>query len=593
MFLFIAQAVPYNDEYNTLKALIATAQTTYNSAIAGEALGNYPPEAKTALATAIAAAQTALNAATNTNLQALVEAATALQAALDLFAAQKIVWEPEADMMYYIGNRDNANYLSIDTANVSVAKGFEIDAIALTNQIWQFIPVDGKKGFYHIVNGTKAIGASGGTSIFVQDYDAATASQIEVIWNNTTSSIDYFLLTTTNTYPNIHIDSNGNVSSDRYTYNNYQLKLVVAGALRSEIYFAMQLLQSATIGNGLTEYPQNAADALQAVIEASLTIAQDADAENDAAQVQALKDAEEVFRAAQNGYGLNLSALEAALAIAAELKDNTTDIGSEAGKCPQSVIDALLAAVATAQDATGMENVQTAVDTKVAALNAAIATFKADLKASTGLTALLAEANALHDAAVEGTQSGQYQEGAKAAFKAAIDAAQAVFDAEPVVQADIAAAYNALLNAQDVFEGQVVAALYTADLEDAIAEAVAFLADKDESEFTALRALLAEAQALLAAPTTQDDIDALTDDLYAALAETGIEQLFATGVKVFAADGALHISGLTAQAQVKIFNVLGQKILSTKVTGSDFVQPLEKGLYIVTVNSINLKVSVR
>jgi hypothetical protein len=577
-----------------LESLIATVESALASAVVGTAYGNYPQAAKDSLQSALNLAQDVLAAASGLTQLQINEATDALQASLTWFGNQKIVWRPAEEMAYYIGNRDNANYLSIDTLSASVATGYKMDSIPLINQLWFFEPVLNKAGFYHIVSDKHAIGNSGGTSIFVEEYDPATAKEIEVRYQATANGIEYFLLVTTNTYPNIQIGSDGNVSSDRYTYNNYQIKLVAAGALRTEIYKAQILLNSVTIGNGLTEYPQSAANTLQAVIDASLVIAQDGNDENDAAQVQPLKEAEAAFLAAQYGYGLDLSALEAALAEAAELEDNTTEIGSEAGKCPQNVIDALLAAVATAKNAEGMQNVQAAIDSKVTELNTAIAIFKTALKASTGLTALLAEADAQHDAAVEGVLPGQYQAGAKAAFKEAIDAAQVVFDAEPVVQANLIAAYNALLNAQDVFAGKINAPLYTADLEDAIAEAEAFLTGKDESKYTELRALLAQAKALLAAPTTQEAIDALTDALYDALetAQTGIEQLF-TDVKVFASNGALHISGLTVPAQVRIFNTLGQRILSAKVTGSDFVQPIAKGLYIVTVNSIHVKVFVK
>jgi hypothetical protein len=50
---------------------------------------------------------------------------------------------------------------------------------------------------------------------------------------------------------------------------------------------------------------------------------------------------------------------------------------------------------------------------------------------------------------------------------------------------------------------------------------------------------------------------------------------------------------LTDQAQVGIFNTLGQGIVSTKATGSDYVQTLAKGLYVVKVNSIAVKVFIR
>ena len=74
---------------------------------------------------------------------------------------------------------------------------------------------------------------------------------------------------------------------------------------------------------------------------------------------------------------------------------------------------------------------------------------------------------------------------------------------------------------------------------------------------------------------------------------TGIGQLRTMDAQVFAANGELHISGLTDQAQVEIFNAVGQMVLNTKTAGTNFVRPLEKGLYIVTVNAIHFKIYVR
>jgi len=211
------------------------------------------------------------------------------------------------------------------------------------------------------------------------------------------------------------------------------------------------------------------------------------------------------------------------------------------------------------------------------------------------LTTLISESQAQHDAAVEGTSVGQYADGSKAIFQAAIDSVKVIFNAEPVVQADLIAAYYYLTAAQDDFNAAKIAALYTADLEAAIAAAEEFLADKSADEYTALRNELAAAKALLTTATTQEEIDTETEDLAAALADAqvGIKQLLAAGVKVYAINGALHISGLSDQAQVGIFNTLGQRIVSAKATGSDYVRPLKKGVYVVKVNSIAVKVFIR
>ncbi|MDR0542375.1 MAG: FIVAR domain-containing protein [Dysgonamonadaceae bacterium] len=580
---------------STLSTLIANVQSTLSSATIGTAYGQYPQTAKESLTTALTDAQTALDNS-ETMTQAEINAAVNdLQNALTWFNNQKVVWRPQTGMAYFIGNRDNANYLSIDTLNAGVAKGYKLDSIPFVNQLWFFMPVENKAGFYHIINGKYSVGNSGGTSIFVEEYDAATAKQIEVKYQAAANGIEYFLLTTTNTYPNIQIGSEGNVSSDRYTYNNYQLKLVAAGALRTEVLYAVQLRDSASVGNGIGQYPQASYDAFVEVINTSIETATGESRENDEAQLQALKDAENTFRASQNGYGLDLAALLAAVEVANDLLETTTVVGSSAGQCPQTTVDALTAAIVQSQDATGGIT-QAIIDQKVTDLNQAIDGFKTALKASTGLTNLLTACLEQYNEAVEGTNPGQYAAGSKAIFMAAIDAAQAVLDAEPVIQSALIAAYNSLNAARDVFNAAIVANLWIEDLQAVIAEVEAFLANKPAGEYANLRAKLAEAQALLANPaTTQEQIDAMTDELYEALeaAETGIGQLLAMGVQVFAANGALHISGLTGHAQLGIYNTLGQRILSAKVTGSEFIRPLEKGLYIVTVNSAHVKIIIR
>ncbi|MDR1122173.1 MAG: FIVAR domain-containing protein, partial [Dysgonamonadaceae bacterium] len=460
-----------------LSTLITEVQSVLSSATVGTAYGNYPQAAMDDLTTALTQAQSVVeNAASMTQAQ-INAAVTNLQNSLTWFNNQKIVWLPEAGMAYFIGNRDNANYLSIDTLEAGVAKGYKLDSIPFVNQLWFFMPVENKAGFYHIVNGKNSVGNSGGTAIFVEEYDAATAKEIEVQYANTTSGTDYFWLVTTNTYPRIHIDSNGNISSDRYSNNNYQLKLVAAGALRTEIFYAVQLRDSASVGNGIGQYTQDSYDVFVGVINTSIETATDEDSENDEAQLQVLRDAENVFRTSQNGYGLNLAALLAAVETANDLLETTTIVGSNAGQCPQTVVDALAAAIAQSQDATGGIT-QPIIDQKVTALNQAIAGFKTALKASTGLTDLLTASLAQHNDAVEGTNPGQYAAGSKAIFKTAIDAAQAIFDHEPVVQSALIAAYDALNDARDDFNAARVSNLDTDDLAAVIAEVEAFLADK-------------------------------------------------------------------------------------------------------------------
>ncbi len=74
----------------------------------------------------------------------------------------------------------------------------------------------------------------------------------------------------------------------------------------------------------------------------------------------------------------------------------------------------------------------------------------------TELDAKIAEAQALHDAAVEGTNPGEYLPGAKADLQTAIDLAQAVRDKDCVTQTELDNAVVALNEAIVEFEDQKV-----------------------------------------------------------------------------------------------------------------------------------------
>lgn len=75
----------------------------------------------------------------------------------------------------------------------------------------------------------------------------------------------------------------------------------------------------------------------------------------------------------------------------------------------------------------------------------------------TGLIADIASAQEIHDDAVEGTDPGEYAVGSKATFQTAIDAAQAVVDAETATPAQLLTANSTLRTAIDTFESGIVA----------------------------------------------------------------------------------------------------------------------------------------
>ncbi|MDR0811186.1 MAG: T9SS type A sorting domain-containing protein, partial [Paludibacter sp.] len=97
---------------------------------------------------------------------------------------------------------------------------------------------------------------------------------------------------------------------------------------------------------------------------------------------------------------------------------------------------------------------------------------------------------------------------------------------------------------------------------------------------------------------TQDEIDAITDALAIALEDAqnpnGIDNVNLDGILVYSANGKLKIAGLQAGMSIKVYNALGQIVLSKTVSGNNFEQPLQKGLYVVRVNSaINKKLFVK
>ncbi|MBB3108198.1 regulation of enolase protein 1 (concanavalin A-like superfamily) [Paenibacillus phyllosphaerae] len=73
----------------------------------------------------------------------------------------------------------------------------------------------------------------------------------------------------------------------------------------------------------------------------------------------------------------------------------------------------------------------------------------------TALTAAIAEAQALHDAASEGSQPGEYPAGAKATLQAAINSAISVRDNAGATAEQVAAAITALAQAVDTFRDSV------------------------------------------------------------------------------------------------------------------------------------------
>ncbi len=137
-----------------LENLIASAKETVANAVVGDKTWNYPQAAVDALNAAIAAAETALPGLTE---QAKVAETTAtLQAAIDAFAAEKILprFEPKAGEKYRFSvNKYSTKYMTADAESGALIDASDYEA-GKAAQHWEFVAVEGG---YKVVNNGKAL----------------------------------------------------------------------------------------------------------------------------------------------------------------------------------------------------------------------------------------------------------------------------------------------------------------------------------------------------------------------------------------------------------------------------------------------------
>ena len=233
---------------------------------------------------------------------------------------------------------------------------------------------------------------------------------------------------------------------------------------------------------------------------------------------------------------LNRTPLYTAIADAQEFLDAAV-IGDADGNYPQSAATALTAAIAKGQsvvdDAT-LEH-QTQIDAAVIELNAALETFKNSVISlapvdKSALEAKIQTANNYYQTAQEGNEEGKYLAGSKATLKAAIDEATAVFNSESAKQADVNSATAALSDAIEVFLNSkyIPGVVNKNALKNAITEANTLYGSAVEgtkkgnypvgSKSTLYSAIIAAQVVSGSSTATQDDVDAETATLQAAIA---------------------------------------------------------------------------
>ena len=233
---------------------------------------------------------------------------------------------------------------------------------------------------------------------------------------------------------------------------------------------------------------------------------------------------------------LNRTPLYTAIAEAQEFLDAAV-IGDADGNYPQSAATALTTAIAKGQsvvdDAT-LEH-QTQIDAAVIELNAALETFKNSVISlapvdKSALEAKIQTANNYYQTAQEGNEEGKYLAGSKATLKAAIDEATAVFNSESAKQADVNSATTALSDAIEVFLNSkyIPGVVNKNALKNAITEANTLYGSAVEgtkkgnypvgSKSTLYSAIIAAQVVSGSSTATQDDVDAETATLQAAIA---------------------------------------------------------------------------
>ncbi len=219
------------------------------------------------------------------------------------------------------------------------------------------------------------------------------------------------------------------------------------------------------------------------------------------------------------------TALEAALTEANAFAELTADsIGTTDKLYPQEARDAFEAVITAAQDVLDNSKSQIAVNETAELLSNALATYKAAkiIVDRSALETKLAEAQAIHDEAVEGEFNGQYPAGSKAELKVALDAAMEMFEKEDVIQTNIDESTTALNTAITDFKLKVIVINFE-DLDAVIVVAEAYTDDMNLGETDLVEALktynavIAKANALDRTQVKQEDVAAMVEELNAAM----------------------------------------------------------------------------
>lgn len=225
-------------------------------------------------------------------------------------------------------------------------------------------------------------------------------------------------------------------------------------SLKDAITEAQTLHDNAVEGAEPGQYPVGSKAILQAAIQAAIAVRDDADATLE--QVEDAEDAlyEAIHTFEESSYQVLRTALSKEITAAQALHDKATE-GTGGGQYPIGSKAILLAAINTAKIVqNNVEAMPSQITNAITALKNAEAAFAAgQVKVDkAALQTALQKAQQLHDNATEGTSPGQYATGSKAILQAAIEAAQAVYDAPLATQNQLNQAETTLNTAIADFE---------------------------------------------------------------------------------------------------------------------------------------------
>lgn len=246
------------------------------------------------------------------------------------------------------------------------------------------------------------------------------------------------------------------ISAALDTYLN-SIVIIDGSSLESTITSAQTLHDNAVEGVYPEEYEVGSKAILQSVIDAALVVSNNTEstqAEINTALANLLV-AINAFEDAENP-PLDFTNLEAEITAAQTLHDAAVE-GTAIGEYAVGSKATLQTEIDVAQNVVDSTDVlsQADVDAALQALQLAVEDFNLARiggpdRDITQLTATIANAQAIHDAAVEGTELGTYQIGSKATLQSAIDDAQAVAD-------DISTGQTVVDNAEQTLQEAIAA----------------------------------------------------------------------------------------------------------------------------------------